>query len=239
MSSKVKKQQIMDRQAEIEAARLFGKHVNRDKAILLAVVTTVACALPALLGLRLWQDIPPIVPTGLVLSTGEDDSIPRAVVVFGLPGLMCLLNGICHAQLWLNQKRQTLPRTPVRMVGRWGFPILSVLFCGGMMFQAAHKPYSALFVTPCALGLGLLILGAHVWDCPKNAQFALRFSFTQRGDSWQAVHRFAGWTWLGAGLVVLGLTMYAGTSTLAMGVVVLLALAAPFAYGYFRPTGLK
>ena len=239
MSSKTKKRQVMDRQAEMEAARLFGKHVTRDKAILLAVVTTVACALPAVLGLRLWEQMPPIVPTGLILSDGRDDSLPRYMVVFGLPGLMCVLNGICHAQLWINQKRVTVPKTPVRLVGRWGFPVLSVLFCGGMMFQAADLPYSALFVTPCVLALALLMLGAHMWDCPKDARLALRFAFTQRGDSWQAVHRFAGWTWLAAGLAVLGWTMYTGTSGLATAAVIALALAAPFVYGTLRRPRLK
>jgi hypothetical protein len=44
-----------------------------------------------LLGLRLWELIPPVVQTGLVSAEGLDDSMPRAVLVFGVPGLFCLL----------------------------------------------------------------------------------------------------------------------------------------------------
>ena len=164
--------------------------------------------------------------------------MPRYIVVYGLPGLMCILNVICHAQLRLNQKRLTLPKAPVRLLGRWGFPVLSVIFCSGMIFQAADRSLSILFITPCVLGMALLYLGAHMWDCPRSAKLALRFSFTQRGDSWQAVHRFAGWVWLAAGLVVIGVTMASGTSGLAVAAMIVLAVAAPFAYGYFRSTGL-
>ena len=159
MSSKTKKRQAMDRQAEMEAARLFGKHVTRDKAILLAVVTTVACALPAVLGLRLWEQMPPIVPTGLILSDGRDDSLPRYMVVFGLPGLMVVLNLICHGQLWYNQQRMTLPKAPVRLLGRWGFPFLSVIFCSGMILRSSDGQFDLRFITPCVLGLALLMLG--------------------------------------------------------------------------------
>ena len=42
------------RQAEIEGARLFGKHVSKTKGRLLLAVTLVACALPVIVGVRLW-----------------------------------------------------------------------------------------------------------------------------------------------------------------------------------------
>ena len=234
MSSKNKKNQIMDRRAEQQAARFFGKHVSRQKAYLLAVVTTAACAAPMALGLRLWRAIPEMVETGLILATGEDDSLPRYIVVFGLPGLMCVLNLICHGQLLYNQNRLTVPKTPVRLLGRWGFPVLSVIFCSGMMLHAAGEPFSLPFITPCVLALALLMLGAHMWDCPRSAKLALRFSFTQRDGDWQAVHRFAGWVWMAAGLAVIAVVMTGAAPELAAAGLALLAGAAPFAYGAAR-----
>ena len=121
-SKKNKKNPGMTREMEMESARMFGKHVTKEKALLLFVVTMLACAMPMQLGIRLWDRIPEIVETGLIGMDGKDDSLPRAAVVFLVPGLMCLLNLICHGQLWFNQKRMTLPNTPVRLVGRWGFP---------------------------------------------------------------------------------------------------------------------
>ena len=136
-SKKKRSPNAMQKQMEAEAARALGKHVSRQKGRILLAVTLAACALPALLGLRLWDQIPEIVPTGLTGPDGKDDSLPRVVVVFGMPGLMCLLDVIAHFQLLFNQKHMTMPSRPVRLVGRMGFPVISVLFCSGLMLQAA------------------------------------------------------------------------------------------------------
>lgn len=232
--SKRQKKTAEEWQVEIESARIFGKHVSREKGYLLLAVTLVACALPMVLGVRMWDQIPEIVPSGLIGANGEDDSLPRWVVVFGLPGLMCLLDLITHVQLMINQKRMTMPSPQVRLLGRWGFPIISVIFCSGMIMEAsgAEKVLPLTFVTPCILGLALLILGGHMWDCPKDARVALRFSFCLSDAAWRSVHRFAGWLWLAVGLLLIAQSMITATSTPVIAVVVLLALMAPAAYGY-------
>ena len=104
---------------EREASRIFGRHVTGQKAIVTLVFSLLTAATPMLLGLRLWDQIPLIVETGLIGSDGTDDSLPRAVLVFGIPGLMCLLNLICHGQLWIHQKAGKIPPTPIRLLGRW------------------------------------------------------------------------------------------------------------------------
>ena len=56
MSSKAKKAKTeIERQMEMESARIFGKHVSREKAVVLYAVTLAACAMPMVMGLRLWS----------------------------------------------------------------------------------------------------------------------------------------------------------------------------------------
>lgn len=235
-----KKNKGMSRDVEIQAAKYFGKHVSEEKARVLMVVTLIACALPMILGVRMWNRIPEIVPTGLIGTNGEDDSLPRWAVVFLLPGLMCLLNAIAHWKLRSFQRKMELPPLIHRVVGRWGFPVISVLFCSGMVFEAMGEELPLLFATPCIVGLALLLLGGHMWDCPRKAKLALRFSFTECSDAaWKNVHRFAGWTWMIAGLLVIGAVMVTSTSTYATAVLVIVALAAPFVYGKSRGSSLN
>ena len=59
-------------QLEIESVKLFGKHVSREKGRALLAATMLACALPMLLGIRLWDQIPEIVPSGLIGVDGQD-----------------------------------------------------------------------------------------------------------------------------------------------------------------------
>lgn len=233
--SKRQKKTAPELQLEAEKARLFGKHVSREKAWLLLAVTMIACALPMIMGVRMWDQIPEIVPSGLIGVDGQDDSLPRWVVVFGLSGLMCLLNLITHIQLMVRQKRMVMPSPQVRLMGRWGFPVISVIFCTGMILESsgAERALPLAVVAPCILGLVLLILGGHMWDCPREARIALRFPFFLSDAAWRSVHRFAGGLWLAVGLLVIAQTMVTGSSSPVVAAVVLLSLVAPVAYGYF------
>lgn len=229
--SKKNRQSAMEREAEIAAAKLLGKQISKEKAAALLTVTLIACALPMILGARLWNSIPETVSSGLVGSGGKDDSIPRWVVAFGLPGFMCLMNLIAHGQLMANQKRMTLPKPYVRLVGRWGFPLISVLFCSGMILQSSGGDLTLPFVTPCILGLMLMILGGHMWDCPRDARIALRFSSTEHSDAaWRAVHLFAARVWMAAGLLVIAGVMVTATSTVLTAALIAAALLAPAIY---------
>ncbi|MEG1988806.1 MAG: SdpI family protein [Oscillibacter sp.] len=230
MSNKKKKAPV-SRDMEVESAKMLGKHASREKRRVLLVMTLLACATPLLLSARLWADIPAVVPSGIIGSDGKDDSLPRWVVAFGLPALMCVLDAIAHAMLQFNQKRMTIPPLLHRLVGRWGFPILSVLFCSGMILESTGAALSLPFITPCVLGLTLMLLGSHMWDCPRDARVALRFSFTENEAAWKAVHRFAAWVWLVAGLVVLVGVMLTASSTVMTAVLIVAALLAPIAYG--------
>ena len=235
MSNK-KKKTALSREDEIAGAKLFGKHASAEKRRALLGVTLAACALPMVLGVRLWGEIPLVVETGLIGPGGQDDSLPRWMVALGMPAFMCLMDGIAHMQLHLNQKRMTIPAPAVRLVGRWGFPILSVIFCSGLIFQSAgRKALELSFVAPCALGLLLLLLGSHMFDCPMDSRLALRFSGLEGNPPrWKAVHRFAGWTWMLAGLAVIACAMVQGALTLVTPVLVLAAFAAPWVFARSR-----
>ena len=75
MSNKKKKNAVqIDRDVEIQGAKMFGKHVSKEKGKLLLLMTVLACAAPVLLGLRLWDAIPELYETGLIGTNGEDDS---------------------------------------------------------------------------------------------------------------------------------------------------------------------
>ena len=232
MANNRKKKTGIDRELEIQSAVMFGKHVSKEKGKVLMAATLLACASPMLLGARMWSLIPEIVESGLIGVDGKDDSIPRWMVAFGLPALMCTLNLIAHGQLLFNQKRMTLPSTHVRLMGRWGFPILSVFFCSGMILQSiGQPPLQMLFVTPCILALMLMMLGAHMFDCPENSAIALKFSFTKSSEGWKAVHRLAGWCWLGAGLFIIVCTMLQILPPIVEMAVILAAAVTPIIYG--------
>jgi len=202
----------LTREQEREASRYFGRHVTPVKAAVSLCFALLTAASPMLLGLHLWKQIPEIVETGLTAINGEDDSIPRAVLVFGLPGLMCVLTLISHGQLWLHQKAERLPPTPIRITGRWSIPVISVLLCSFWLARAAGEATEFSSFLPCLLALLLILLGAHFFDCPRDSQIAFRFpSILHWETPWRKTHRLAGVCWMLAGLQLLVFTFVLGT----------------------------
>jgi hypothetical protein len=233
--SKQKKNAAMSGDEAKLAAKLLGRQISEEKQRVLLCVTLLACALPMVLGARLWNDIPAIVHTGLIGTDGTDDSIPRVMVAYGLPGLMCLLDLIAHFMLRFNQKRQTIPPRASRLIGRWGFPIISVVLCSGMILESTGTNLSLPFVTPCVLGLVLMLLGSHVWDCKEDAKIALRTADTKDNPIlFKAVNRFAGWVWMLVGLAVIAGVMLTSSSTIITAALIIVALAAPFIYAHVQ-----
>ena len=220
----------LTRRQEQAASRRLGHHVSREKALVSALATTLCCALPMLLGLRLWQAIPAVVETGLVGPSGQDDSMPRAVLVFGVPGLGCVLNGIVHGQLWLHQRLERIPPTPVRLLGRWSLPPITLLLSSFWISRAAGGTLDASGVTVCLLGLLLFLLGGHFFDCPRDAKLAFRLPRLRLSETrWRAVHRIAGLSWMLAGLLLPSLLFSLGTLPLWSALPVLLLLLSPLA----------
>lgn len=243
MSNYRKKKKISPEQKELDkqSAIAFGKHASKEKRTILLIATLLACAAPMLLGIRLWNRIPEIVPSGLIGANGEDDSIPRWMVALGLPGLMCLLNFLSHFQLTRFQKRMSLPPMHIRLMGRWGFPILSVIFCTGMIRQSVGgQPLPLGAVAHNALGLLLMLLGSHMLDCPRDARIALRFPAVKDSDrNWASVHKFAGLFWLAAGLLIIVVSMISQALTPLTAIIVVGAIAVPVIFAFTRPADLQ
>lgn len=234
--SRKNNQPLIDRDVEIQGAKAFGKHVSKEKGRALLIVSMLACAAPTVMGVRLWAAIPALYETGIITANGQDDSLPRWAIVFVIPGLMCLLNFLCHNQLRMSQEKMVLPKVYFRLVGRWGFPIISALFAGGLIREAAGlTPLKMTYLTPCVLGLGMMILGAQMYDCREDAFLALKYSFMQ-GNAvlHRDVHRFAARVWLAVGLVAVVAAQLGEMAGLAASFAVLLSLFAPWFYGRAR-----
>lgn len=205
METKIKKTKYgLTRDQERAASRFFGRHVSPEKALVSVIAATLCCLAPILLGLRLWDKIPPMVQTGLIGPEGKDDSLPRAVLVYGVPGLFAVLTLICHGQLWLHQRTERVPPTPIRLLGRWTIPVIAAPLSLFWMLRAAGEAVSGADFVPCIFALLLLVIGAHLFDCTREQKLAFHFKrIEDKENAWRMTHRRGGGAWMAAGLLVL------------------------------------
>ena len=166
-----KKKAVLDPRTEAEVARSIGRQVSVQKAWLLLVFTVLACLVPILLGLRLWDSIPEMVETGLVKADGTADNMPRWALVFVLPGLFCVLNVINHQQLRRFQRKERIPPRHTLLLGRFGFPLLGLLFSAGFIPAGAGRmDMTGLLMVIWALGWAMMLLGGTLWECPPDSR---------------------------------------------------------------------
>lgn len=217
---------------EAASARILGRHVSREKGILLLTATVLACVAPMVLGLRLWDELPAVIETGLVDANGRDDSLPRWALVFMVPGLFTLLDLITHVQFLIHQKKNKVPPKQIRFFGRWGWPLVALVCCAVAMPRCAGRgEIVAPLLTSWALGLLMMLLGGQFLDCPRDARIALRFpECTASEEVWRAVHRFSGALWLAMGLLVIYSAAMAKGASLLAAAPVAAAVLAPLVY---------
>ena len=224
----------LSKDRERNAARIFGKHVSKEKALILVIATSFACLAPILLGLRLWNAIPEIVETGLIGPGGKDDSVPRVVLVYGVPGLVFVLNLICHAQLWVHQKAKRVPPKPVLLLGRFGIPLVFMPLTALWILHAAGEPIRALFFVSVFTSLLFMYIGSRFYDCPPDSVISIRlFRLQQKPSAWTPVHRLAGICWLAAGLIQLILLFAFDPISPVFRIVPLILLLLPFPVAAF------
>lgn len=217
---------------QTQAARLYGNHVSKEKAWVLLIVTVIVCILPAITGIRCWHNIAEIVETGIIKMDGQDDSIPRSVLVFGIPGLLCVLNLIIHIKLYISQKKMILPKLFIRLFGRWGMPILSIFLANIFILRAAGQPFGLFLITCCFPGLAMLLLSSIIMDCSRDKSVILRFFFI-REDSfvWNVTHKVAVYFWLLVGLSILAFTIITGVTSIYSIAVAFMMLPVPVLFG--------
>ena len=169
-----------------------------------------------------------MVQTGLIGPEGKDDSMPRAVLVYGVPGLFAVLTLICHGQLWLHQRTERVPPTSVRMLGRWTIPVISVMLSLFWMVHAAGEATSGETFLPCVFALFLLLVGAHLFDCTREQKLAFHFKKIEyKEDAWRTTHRWGGAAWMAAGLLLLAIYFAAGRLPWYSAVMTAVLLAVP------------
>jgi adenosylcobinamide-GDP ribazoletransferase len=179
-----KKREALPRDLEIRGAEIFGKHLSPEKQRALLIVTLTACALPMILGVRMWDRIPEIVETGLIGPGGQDDSLPRWAValllqpwcgvplaaLFGVLALALLTGGFhldgladtCDGIFSARTRDRMLEIMRDSRLGTHGglalifVLVAKVLVVGELLLRDIH-PIAAL-AAACAVGRGMAVL---------------------------------------------------------------------------------
>ena len=90
------------------------------------IITCIACLLPILLGLALWQELPDTMAIHFNMYNQPDNFASKGFVVFGLPVLMVVLQIFCCLVNDINAHRHG-EKKKFTLATKWLIPVMSVV----------------------------------------------------------------------------------------------------------------
>ncbi len=209
--------------------------IKRNKwKILLSCLGTL---LPMLFGLIVWDRLPEQMAIHWGLVGNEDGYGSVALVVFGTPVLLLLINLLCIFLSSLDKKLAAQDGKAFGIVFLI-MPLLS-LYVHGLLYATAFglQVNMGLFLT-VFLGLLFIIIGNYMPKCKQNFSMGIKVKWTLTNEeNWYATHRFAGKVYFFGGVFLMLLAFLPMPFSVILALVAVFPIAlspAIYSYAYAR-----
>ena len=187
--------------------RMVRKMLEKMKKIRLLLITSLVCMLPSVYGLLKWNELPDKLPTHWNAQGVVDGWSSKEFAVFGLPLMLVGFNIIGFIALSVDPKGQNQGKK-MKALAMWIFPVVSIFACtaslnGGLEIEGNMSYYALLF-----LGIILVLIGNYLPKCKQNYTVGIKVPWTLDSEAnWNKTHRFAGFLWMIAGIVMITATL--------------------------------
>ncbi len=204
------------------------------KNILLSIL---ACLIPTLIGLCLYNQLPDQVAVRYGVN-GADDWRPKAMVIFLLPAILALFDAVVLvlSKPTIHQAATTpfIGKLLLTLIPVIGFVVMMVVY--GASMTSGFPVESILFI---ALGIMMMVLGNLLPKVRRNSVLGVRTPWTQADpDNWIASNRFGGKCAILEGLliIILGLIdpRHAWIGVLVSTILLVTLLPVAYSWNYAR-----
>lgn len=200
----------------------------KNKKIL---ITSGACLIPSVFGVLIYNQLPAKLPIHWNFSGQIDSYGNKAIVVFGLPVLMCLIQAFMMFMLINDPKGRSHSNKMIKVVS-WIIPGLTIIIEAITFAVAFGYHISINFVIPLLIGIIFIILGNYLPKCRQNYMIGYRLPWTLNNrENWNRTNRLAGYIMVIGGLITI-IASFFNVAFYALLVVVLVLVVVPFIYSF-------
>ncbi|MBO5347124.1 MAG: SdpI family protein [Lachnospiraceae bacterium] len=199
----------------------------------LIIVSSIVVLLPMLLGLILWNRLPDTMVTHWGAEGAADGAMGKAFAVFLIPVICLALHLIC-VFFTLMDKKNKEQNPKVVSICFWIIPIISLL-CNGYIYAfALDSQFNMLMLgTMSFMGVVFILFGNYLPKCKPNHTIGIKVIWALRNEeNWVKTHRFAGKTWVLAGVLFLLSLAVPGIVGMVVKAIAMLLLLSPVLYSY-------
>ena len=203
---------------------------THKRTILLTLFLTL---LPIVVGLFLWNQLPEQVATHF--SSNEPDGwSSRAFAVLGIPAICAGCHILCVLAPSLDPKRDSISPKVIGVI-LWIMPPISWFASGMILSYAIGKSIPVQSATGVLIGFIFLLLGNYLPKTKQNYTIGIKVPWALNdAANWTATHRFAGFLYTAAGLVMIAAGLLRWNAVIIIAVVVSVFAPTVYSYLYYR-----
>ncbi|MDT4761969.1 SdpI family protein [Sphaerochaeta sp. PS] len=170
-----------------------------DKTLIL---TTLVCLSPIAISLLFYDKLPERIPIHFNLAGEADNYASKNFAAFALPSLFALGNILL--QVIMNNDPKKAAGQPLRTISKWILPIVSLLIISMPLVLSGGHAAKLDRIGHIAIALVFLVVGNYLPKCKQNYVVGIKLPWTLASEeNWNRTHRFAGWLWSAASILLL------------------------------------
>lgn len=203
------------------------KKINKE-----FLMTALLIALPMVIGVIFWNQLPEKIPTHFGIDGQADGYSSKLFTLFAFPALFLLFQIICLASFEKESVKVNIP-AKMRRFYTWLIPVLSLIIQGSIYATALGFIKSGPTLVTTFLAIVFIVIGNYLPKIQRNATVGIRIPWTLSDDkNWYKTHRMAGKLWVIGGLIILLESFIQVALPYVMGVVIAIMIVVPIVYSF-------
>ncbi|WP_288274954.1 SdpI family protein [uncultured Streptococcus sp.] len=203
------------------------KKINKE-----FLMTALVIALPMVIGVIFWNQLPEKIPTHFGIDGQADGYSSKLFTLFAFPALFLLFQIICLASFEKESVKVNIP-AKMRRFYTWLIPILSLIIQGSIYANALGFIKSGPTLVTTFLAIVFIVIGNYLPKIQRNPTVGIRIPWTLSDDkNWYKTHRMTGKLWVIGGLIILLESFIQVALPYVMGVVIAVMIVGPIVYSF-------
>ena len=194
------------------------------------IITSIVTILPIVAGALLWNKLPAELPIHWNMEGEVDDYASKAFAVIGMPLILLGIHWLTAFAISADPKKSNHSDKMIHLSFSI-VPALSVILSAVTYAIGIGIEILINSVIPMILGFTFVMIGNYLPKCKQNYTMGIKIPWTLNSEeNWNRTHRFAGWVWVGGGIIMIPLAPLCGVIVLIP--ILLIMSIAPIVYSF-------
>ena len=188
--------------------------------------------IPTIIGLLLWKRLPEQIPTHFDINNQIDGYSSKSFVVFVLPLILFVLQLFALFITKKKKKKKNISKESFNTVV-WIIPGLSIILINILYLVSLDYKLDVARIVMIFVSVLFIIIGNYLPKTKQNYSLGVRNRWTLEDENnWNITHRYAGYTYVLAGVLLLFVNMFYFNPILIFAIMLVMGIV-PLCISYY------